>query len=928
MNKAYKVLFKQRSFCKKTALNAAVIAALGIMVVGAQAGNRIYGNGVLSDVSLFNITSGTTFNKIETVSGTTYDRLVGAFYSSLSNHTGDKDFGTLKFDRTDLLVKDGTTVIGEITAGIRHVSNWSDGATAVADTYKFHLGSTNLVIEGGEFKEAAWKKGDTWAAEAHNDFITAGDYIKDNGIYYGERAYVINQSLIDGANVDIAGGDFNIPIYGGTIVSTWGNQGGVADAEVKKSTMTITGGTFHNRIFLGGAAYNTGASAHPEGNPGNLVDGSLSTRIINAELTIGKDAVFAEGSEIYAGGLVGVMEWSNTPISATVDKASITVDGVNVTKIFGYGAKAVFDSDLTPSADIPASSAWTYTIDESNPIPTDLTLKNGASAKTVKLGSDSTLTVEGIATIETLGMDNAVINGKNGSLTLGSVASSFKASLNGTLNIHGDLVGADLTINNGASLSLSNDSVGANKLSVSSGANLIVDTITNTGNITVKDKGNLTIGTKITNSGTVTLEDGSTVTALLKGADLSSGTVTLIDGDGQLTNNSKLKENGIYDISWVVVNNKNTGKINVKTKSAEQIVSDINVSEQQAGTVAAVLPTIMNSGSAPASSPIGQIAKVLGTALEKTNSEEVAQIAEDLAPSTAPVVSSVSQGVNNAIAGVANARMAANRAAGDVFTGGSAWAQVIYNSADQDATKKNAKLESDTYGVALGIDGKVGDNLMIGAGLSVTKTDAESGTRDIDVDSYSLFGYTEYNADNGWFVNGMATAIRGRYEETKVPAGIKLTAKYQTTVLGAGVATGYHFENGISPEVGLRYLRTHQGSYNDGAQKIHTDGTNLLTASLGAKYEKAFEQGDWVLKPSARVAATYDVVSDDTESAVRVIGGGQYHVISEHQKRAAYEAGIGLEASNGDWDFSVSYNGEFRSHFKSHTGMIKAKYNF
>ncbi len=122
--------------------------------------------------------------------------------------------------------------------------------------------------------------------------------------------------------------------------------------------------------------------------------------------------------------------------------------------------------------------------------------------------------------------------------------------------------------------------------------------------------------------------------------------------------------------------------------------------------------------------------------------------------------------------------------------------------------------------------------------------------------------------------------------------------------------------------------RHHGRTIRQGAQKIYTDGTNLLTASIGAKYEKAFEQGDWVFKPSARVAATYDVVSDDTESAIRVIGGGQYHVISAHQKRAAYEAGLGLEASNGVWDFSVAYNGEFRSHFKSHTGMIKAKYNF
>lgn len=446
--------------------------------------------------------------------------------------------------------------------------------------------------------------------------------------------------------------------------------------------------------------------------------------------------------------------------------------------------------------------------------------------------------------------------------------------------------------------------------------------IANTGILDIS--GYLTLHGGIVNAGTLTFSDKTEITTILTSEAIQTGSFPLISGSGTVENwsNATLKDNPIYDIAWA---DSNDGTITVKVKSAEAIVESLPVTTQQAGTVAAILPTIA-TGSAPA--PVAAIADAISIAAQSGNGDAVAQIAEDLAPSTAPVVSSVSQGVNNAIAGVANARMAANRAAGDVFTGGSAWAQMIYNSADQDATKKTAKLESDTYGITVGIDGKIGDNLTIGAGFGVTKTDAESGTRDIDVDSYALFGYTEYNADNGWFVNGMVNAIRGRYEENKAPAGIKLTAKYQTTVLGAGVATGYHFENGISPEVGLRYLRTHQGSYNDGAQKIHTDGTNLLTASIGAKYEKAFEQGDWVLKPSARVAATYDVVSDDTESAIRVIGGGQYHVISAHQKRAAYEAGIGLEASNGDWDFSVSYNGEFRSHFQSHTGMIKAKYNF
>ena len=259
------------------------------------------------------------------------------------------------------------------------------------------------------------------------------------------------------------------------------------------------------------------------------------------------------------------------------------------------------------------------------------------------------------ATVAALDVSSLTISGNNNSIALPNATATFnQMTVDGALNL-------DVATLKGS-------------IGVNDGGRLAVGTITNTGDLTVKAGGNLTIGTKITNDGNLTLESNSTVTALLSGVDLSSGTVTVIDGTGTLDNKSELSKNGIYDISWVLDDNDvKTGNINVKTKSAEQIVSDINVSEQQAGTVAAILPTIIGSGSAPASTPIAQIASALGTALELQDSQTVAQIAEDLAPSTAPVVSSVSQGVNNAIAGVANARMAANRAAGDVFTGGSAW---------------------------------------------------------------------------------------------------------------------------------------------------------------------------------------------------------------------------------------------------------------
>ena len=164
-------------------------------------------------------------------------------------------------------------------------------------------------------------------------------------------------------------------------------------------------------------------------------------------------------------------------------------------------------------------------------------------------------------------------------------------------------------------------------------------------------------------------------------------------------------------------------------------------------------------------------------------------------------------------------------------------------------------------------------------------------------------------------------------EETK--AGLEGFDKGVLTELDAvNVMTGYDFKSGITPEGGLRYMRVDQESYNDGAQRISTDTADILTAVAGVKYTTDVKAKGWTFKPTLRLAAIYDVKSDNSKANVNIIGGSGYQITGDRLHRFGVETGVGVGSTIKDWDLTLEYNGGFRKDFQSHTGMLKAKYNF
>lgn len=551
-------------------------------------------------------------------------------------------------------------------------------------------------------------------------------------------------------------------------------------------------------------------------------------------------------------------------------------------------------------------------------------------------------------------VSNITVSNKGNAYGLGMTSADDQATFNDVLNMtvsgvnmakgfsleKGELTTKDVTVQttatNGTAIGLEIAEGATVNLSgaatfVTSGTTDDTIDVNNAGQLNVA--GVLTLNTGIVNTGTIAFSSGSSLTPLSNGNTLISGEGT-ITGETQLIlgngaagstivmegskDNFKLTENTLYEFNLGDDNKTYT----VAKKSSDEIISNLTSSGAATAQEAAVISAVADSTSDHAA------LTAITTSLQANDVKTATKAAQSLAPTTSRQVLAVAQDVNTLLTNVTGHRLAAvGRSGGDAFIGGSAWMQGLYNYSKQDASGSSSGFHANTTGFVLGIDGQANEAITLGAGYGYAYTDADTDGRDIDVNGHNFFVYGAYQPEQ-FYVNTMLSYGINKYTEKKNPAGVKMKSKYDVHTFAANIMTGYHFDSGITPEGGLRYIMADQESYYDGAQTVETDNNDVLTAVLGAKYTTSIQAADWTLKPTFRLAATYDIKSDSSQASVSLVGGGNYQIIGERLHRFGVETGVGITSTVKDWDVTLEYNGGFRKDYQSHSGMLKAKYHF
>lgn len=879
----------------------------------------------------------------------------------------------------DTLKAGGMTIENTVFKNNKATASNNDGAGAL------FLGSESQTsITGGEFT------GNTSASRGGAISMRTNDLgnhstanLDINGVLFenntaatqgGAIFNTFYNSKTNSGAVTIASSRFNSneAAFGGAIYNdgTGDRAGNIASMNL--SDLTFTG----NTAKFGGAIFNQGTLTFENGAQftENKANGGAGGAIYNYGSINALDNATFSGNTASQGGAINNAKLASSATPGTIETISNSTFSNNSAGssqggairnqgVIGSIINSVFDSNTAGNGGAINNGTW-GTIDTISSIEGSMFVNNkasggngqgGAITNAGSIGSVKNVTFEGNSadniggafanvapqtndktTKSSVSFENVTFTGNTAGANGGAIynAERGNVNLNGTNTFTGNTAAG-----------VANDIYNLGTLNITGGTTTIDGGIDGTGALNVSSGATLDIGTAKVSQDSITFDAGSTLKANLlnttsygsleantiagNGAALSltfgsAGEYVIAKGTGadSFADATVADTNSLYDIVKTS-SDADTLTYTASVKAAEDIANDAGVSTQ----TASVLSTLANASNDAAS----QIALNLQNELAAGNKDAVESAATDLAPTNTSTVHSVATTVHSQILGAVNNRLATpsmGRSGGDLNAKFGPWVQGLYNKSKQDSSSATQGFRGYTQGVAFGLDTLINDVYTVGVGYAYNATDVKSGGRKTDVYGHNFFIYGEYQP-NAWFVNGTVNYSTSDYKEQRAVTSVGIASKYDVDTWGGQVMTGYDMASGLTPKAGLRYLHIKQDSYTDTlGQNVKTDNTDLLTAVAGVNYAYDFVEKDYTLTPEVRLAATYDIVSDNADATV-VMGTGSYTTSGKRLPRFGVEAGVGVTMNMFDaLDVSLNYDAGIRRDYTSHTGTVKFKYNF
>lgn len=751
----------------------------------------------------------------------------------------------------------------------------------------------NINVDGGKLKIS-----DSYLSAEGDIVFNGGTHeFTDSDISSENGSITIKDGNIVGGGFTAKNGDFNIE--GGTVTDNSGSKEQSEATEIKN--LNIKGGTLNIANALADNAENINFS----GGTTNLTNAEMVTWDGNINISGGE--INLKGDDSSETGLAARKELNITGGTINMSGDDTVIDNIADYKPDDYPA---YDLNINggtinvtgKQAEISSSknvniNGGTINIAEGSTL--GIYGGNDQTPTTAQLGSAAILNISG--TLDTSLNGNGTLNFNSNS---GKITGDVNMTSGGIMNVglNNAVIDGDATFNSGSTL----------KLEIADGGNGSLQAA----NITGKE------GSKLALNITKKMEIGQTLedVALLKG-----------NVDNHFTN---VISNNRYKVTSEDGKNFNITYEN----SASDVVAGAGGSANNAQTAEA-WDTLVQSSTASANAKA--VASVLND-LSQNNEQAYVAALTAVAPEVAPMVQKTQTETANQVFGAVSTRLTGGSistggegmSSGDnIFERAAMWVQGMFNKSKLDDTSKAKGFDADSAGVAFGAEKFLTDDTKVGIGYAYTNTDIDGFMRSTDVDTHTTILYGEYKPSN-WYVNGIATYGWSDYSEDKSVAGVGVKADYDVETFGLQAMTGYDMnvnDLGFTPEVGLRYVHIKQDAYTDSAdQRVSANDSDILTGVIGAKVSKSWELSNGMLiKPEARIAATYDLINDDVNSVVTLANGSAYAVDGEALDRFGMEFGAGIIAEvNDNVELSLGYEGKFRQDYQDHTGLINAKYKF
>ncbi len=759
--------------------------------------------------------------------------------------------------------------------------------------------------------------------EGNSSFNSGGAVsIASGNVTFGEGTQFIGNTSMNGGGISIYGSataSSSLSLQSVTFTQNQANYGGAVDIAENAGNVTINGSQFiqNNSVYNGGAL-----NIEPEGTSqtttlnnsafnGNVAGGRGGAIYVTGNGTLNIDKGVFTGNEAHIGGSIFADSSNNLSSNLRINISNTVFENNKSVSEFGGGAIYLYQASKKADGNLGTNIRELSL--------SGVTFKNntGAYGGAILNGENNVINL----TNTNIFTGNSAVNGGNDIFNAGDLNVN-----GGTTIIDGGISGTgNLTVASGATLNIGTATVEQHTITFNS------NSVLNVSLLNPSSYGSLNVVTKVvdSSSGSPVLEhgtfSGTTNTAVLNLAIGAAGTYDVLVGTGAV---------GVFKTSSLAANaslfnvTEDTSNLTKLTyiatpKTTNEIEADLGVDTQTA--------QFLNAMANGQTEDINRITLNMQNEMAAGNQNVVTDVLTEVAPTEAAVLQSLSTSVHSQILSAISNRFSLpiqGRAGGDLNAQPGPWVQGLYDRAEQKSSSSTAGFHGYTKGIAFGADGVITNNLTIGAGYAYNVTDVKSGGRKTDIDGHNFFVYGEYQP-SAWFVNAALSYGMSDYEENSNVLGVQVKGKYDVQTWGGQVMAGYDTCLGITPEAGLRYLNIRQDSYTDSiGQRVEADNINLLTAVVGAKYGYDFAQKNYTVSPEIRLAATYDVVSDDADATV-VMGNGSYTTTAEALERFGVEAGVGLTMSlYNALDLSLNYNAGIRKDYTNQMGTVKLKYNF
>ena len=622
----------------------------------------------------------------------------------------------------------------------------------------------------------------------------------DNVVISGGNVTTKDSSTVslnypDGKNLTVNGG--NLSLNDSTIYTFNGNTeiSGDAvlnlnnDSDINTNKLTISGGTINlnkGELRQNNSFKMTGGTINMNAENGEVHIGSLGR---DTEKVAGTVTSYAGGTTDISGGVINVNGGVGLGSSA-----NDIYDNGNV--IFGKSINVKDGAVINIKQGATLFAYENFQIDEPDLGNSDLDIVTFGNKGTIIMsadpskGSTPVINLGGTLSANINGDDRGKIHLQNSNAKIdGNVESAsliFEDSHTLSEAVTGTIGGLDIFEIQKGTLTYDTElDGGASSIWVDSGATLDIGTNAlhsggdkdypgegvhfkdnSTLKFTVTDKD--TYGKIYANYVNIS-NNGTTLDMNLNSAALKEGDeplkITLfnpednepVEIEGKFAN---LTSNSRYDFAD---NGDGTYTVTANGTIASDIVADAGGTVNNASTAEA-WDSVSVSDSSPVAAAVAEKLAQLSNSTDSASQKAYVDALTAVAPEVAPMVQKTQTETANQVFSAVSTRLTGGSistgsrgmSSGDSNPDAAVWVQGMYNHSKLDDTSDSYGFDSDSSGVALGIEKFINKNVKVGAGYAYTNTDIDGFMRSTDVDTHTAILYGEYKPSN-WFINGIAS---------------------------------------------------------------------------------------------------------------------------------------------------------------------------